>query len=286
MNEFDPKRIVSPIDLSSASTSVLQWAGYFGAAFRGGIEVVHVDHVEAPVYFTSGQLAELNQQVIANRRSLESMVRELAERTLGQQVPWKVKITEGPAIDELQKRLKTDQPDLVVMGSHGRSGVRRALLGSVAENLIRLANCPVLIVPVGPEKQSAPQIRTVLCPVNFTESARVSLSLSANVARAFDAELRVLHAIEEPGEPERTVRERLCSWIPADVRTSCAVTETVRTGNAAEQILRFVEESQPDLIVMSAEHRPLLEWSTIGTTTIRVMRHSEIPVLIVPRQTA
>jgi len=284
MKVFDPKRVLSPVDLSPASVPVLRWAGYFGVAFNSAIEVFHADHLEAPVYFTSGQLAALNEQAIAHRSSLETMVQELAGQTLGQRVSWKVKITEGPAIGELEKRLETEQPDLVIMGAHGRSGVKRVLLGSVAENIIRVAQCPVLIVPTSGEKQRSPRIGAVLSPVNFTESSRASLALSASVARAFNAELRVLHAVEDTRESEQMVRERLCSWIPADTRTSCAVSETVSKGDAAEQILRFVAQTQPDIIVMAAEHRPLLEWTTIGTTTIRVMRHSEIPVLIVPRR--
>lgn len=283
MNEFHPKRILSPVDLSPVSIPVLRWAGHLAAGFGAAVEVFHADHVEAPVYFTSGQLAALNEQLAAHRNSLEGAIKDLAGRTLGTQVPWTVRIAEGPAIDELQKRAETDAPDLIVMGAHGRSGVKRVLMGSVAENMVRLVHCPVLIVPVRGPKEVSPQIRTVLNPVNFTQSARESLILSARVAGTFKAEVRVLHVVDDLHETESAIRSRLCSWVPDSIRTGCAVTEILRAGDPAEQILRFAGESEADLIVMAADHRPFLEWSTIGTTTIRVMRHSEIPVLIIPR---
>ena len=286
MNEFHPKRILSAVDFSPVSAHVLQWARYFAGAFGAAVEVFHADHVEAPVYFTSGQVEALNQQLRDHRRSLEQLLRELAERSLGQGIEWNLKITEGPAIDTLQKRLETDQPDLVVMGSHGRSGVDRLLMGSVAENLVRHARCPILIVPARRREHDLPGIHAVLSPLNFTEAASRSLSVSASVARAFEAELRILHAIEDPKETEHDVLKRLCSSIDPDVRTICRLTESVKVGDAAEQILRFAAESRSDLIVMAADHRPFLEWSTIGTTTIRVMRHSSIPVLIIPARKA
>ena len=66
MNEFHPKRILSAVDFSPVSAPVLQWARYFAGAFGAGVEVFHADHVEAPVYFTSGQVAALNQQLLGS----------------------------------------------------------------------------------------------------------------------------------------------------------------------------------------------------------------------------
>ncbi len=284
MKNFNPKRILSPVDLSPVSTPVLQWAGYFAATFEAAVAVFHADHFEAPPYFTSGQLAALDEEMWAQRASLERMVEDLAGQTLPREVNRSVKITEGPAIDELQKELEEHPPDLVVMGAHGRTGVKRLLLGSVAENFVRFANCPVLIVPARGERPMPPRVSSVLSPVNFAASSEQSLLVAASLARASNAELHVLHAAEDREESEQGVRTRLCSWIPGGVRTNCALTETVKAGNAPEQILRFAAESRADLIVMAADHSPFLEWSTIGTTTIRVMRHSEIPVLIVPKR--
>lgn len=286
MNEFHPKRILSAVDLSPVSAPVLEWARYFAETFGASVDVFHADHVEAPAYFTSGQVAALNQQLLDHRANLERLLAELAERSLGRTVDWKTEIGEGPAIDELEKRLKADSPDLIVMGSHGRSGVDRLLLGSVAENTVRHTRCPILIVPARRKQQSPPQIQTILAPVNFTEAGTRSLSLATDIARPAGAEVRIFHVIEDPRETEQEVLTRLCSSIGTDLRASCALTETVRVGDAAEQIVRFAAESQANLIVLAAEHKPFLEWSTIGTTTIRVMRHSTVPVLIFPGKQA
>ena len=78
------------------------------------------------------------------------------------------------------------------------------------------------------------------------------------------------------------VRQRLCDWVPQEVRGRCQISEVVGRGNPAEQIILMAREHSADLIVMGAQHRPFLEFTTLGTTTERVMRHSLASVLVIP----
>jgi nucleotide-binding universal stress UspA family protein len=126
-------------------------------------------------------------------------------------------------------------------------------------------------------------VRRILCPVSLTDTGRRCLETSAALAAAFHATLDVLHAAEQPGESSTEVHDRLCEWVPSEARRACEVTEIVRHGNAAEQIILHAREHPVDLIVLAAEHRPLLEMTTLGTTTERVMRHSPCSVLTLPR---
>jgi nucleotide-binding universal stress UspA family protein len=282
MSTFAPKSILAPIDLGPVSRKSLEWAGLLARTFGASVEVFHADWVEAPPYFTSGQVAELAAQQASHRHALEQMISDVARPALGAETSWTIQVGEGPAIREIDERIAQTAPDLVVLGSHGRSGAARLLLGSVAENIIRHSTQPVLIVPQRFSADRPAKVRTVLCPVNFTETARRCLGASADLAAGFGANLHALHALEDHGEAPDAAQRRLCAWLPDNVRTRCAVSEIVRHGDPAEQILHVAKELDADLIALAAEHRPFLEWTTIGTTTIRVMRHSEIPVLMLP----
>jgi nucleotide-binding universal stress UspA family protein len=285
MTEFAPKRILCPVDFSLVSPDVLAWAGLFGSKFGAHLDILHSSWIEPPVYFTSAQTDELAASLKAQHRLVEQRLRELAEEVLEPGVSLDVISIEGHATQAIQAQMEERRPDLVVMGSHGRSGVARFLLGSVAENIIRSATSPILVVRSRPGSERKLQLSKILCPVNFTEAARHSLDLCSGMASAFSAHLDVVHAVESPGEDLEASRRRLCSWIPGEVRSTCEVSEVVRQGDAAEQVIRLAREARSDLIVLGAQHRPFLEYTTLGTTTIRVMRHSDTSVLIVPHAT-
>ncbi len=281
MTKFSPKQILCPVDLSSASTAVLSWARLIAEAFGARVEILHADWSEPPRYFTEGQLNALGAEEQRERQMFERDLQDLGQKVLGPDVSFTVSVVEGHAVDVILERLRKSSPDLVVMGSHGRSGVARLLLGSVAENVVREADCPVLVVR-GPEISAGQrQLQRVLCPVNLTETARECAEAAAGVAAALEAELTVLQAVEN-GSHDGGARRQLCRWVPESVRTHCQVSEAVLKGDPAEQIILFARREKVDLIVLGAEHRSFLEFSTLGRTTERVLRHGPTSVLLVP----
>ena len=282
MSKFAPKQILCPVDLSPASNAVLSWARLIAEAFGSRVEVLHADWSEPPRYFTEGQLSVLNSEATLRRQALERDLQDLAQKFLGSGISFTVSVIEGHAVDVMLQRLRKGPPDLVVMGSHGRSGVARLLLGSVAENVVREAQCPTLIVR-GPEIPAGQrQLHRVLCPVNLTDTARECAELASGVAAALGAELSVLQAVEDKALHDGGTHRRLCQWVSEDVRTRCRVSEVVLKGDAAEQIILFARREKIDLIVLGAEHRSFLESSTLGRTTERVLRHGPSSILLVP----
>lgn len=284
MPKFAPKQILCPVDLSPASTAVLSWAGLMAEAFESRVEIVHADWSEPPRYFTEGQLSALDSDEQRQRKLLERDLQDLGRNMLGPEISFTVSVLEGHAVDVILGRLCKSPPDLVVMGSHGRSGVARLLLGSVAENVVHEPHCPVLVVR-GPEISAGHEhLKRVLCPVNLTETAKECLEVASGVAAVFNAELSVLQAVENGGH-DGTARQQLCRWVPETVRAHCQVSEVVRKGDAAEQIILFARQERVDLIVLGAEHRSFLEFSTLGRTTEHVLRHGPSSVLLVPHYT-
>ena len=282
MTSLKPKNILSPVDLSPASENILKWAGLFARTFGAPLEVLYADWWEPPRYFTEAQIQQLSRQEQEGERALRKELETLANAALGDLVPHSVNIVEGHPTERILARAKELTAGLIVMGSHGRTGMARLRLGSVAEDVIRGSACPVLIVKSGKDAEGEPAIRNILCPINFTRLSRQSLDFSSELASAFGAKLWVVHATDHEETKLDEVQQRICEWVPQDMRGRCEVSEVARKGNPSEQILLMARERAADLIVMGAQHRPFLEFTTMGTTTERVMRHSHASVLAIP----
>jgi nucleotide-binding universal stress UspA family protein len=283
METFAPKQILCAVDLGPSSRLVLEWTRLFARAFAARVEVLHADWADPPRYFTPSQMEMIAEESKQRRAKLLEELAALARETLGPEAGLAIDVVEGHPLAVLRERIETRHPDVIVLGSHGRSGVTRLMLGSVAEKVVRESASPVLIGRGG-ESEPA-NIRRILCPVSFSESAPRCLATSPALASAFGASLEVLHAVEKPDGSIEKVHEQLCEWVPEQLRRQCQITEIIRHGNAAEQIILHAREQAIDLIVLGAEHHPLLEWSTLGTTAERVMRHSPSSVLVLPHKT-
>ena len=282
VSRFAPKQILCPIDLSPASDIVLSWVRLIAKAFGSQITIIHVDRSEYPRYFTEGQLDELASEAVIRRQTLEQRIHDLAQNILGSDLSFTVSVVEGHAVDVILEHLIKSPPDLVVMGRHGRGGVERLLLGSVAEHVAREALCSMLIVrgPEIPARQH--QLNRVLCPVNLTDTSQGCAAIASTVAGKLGAELSVLRAVEENALPEDDAHQRLCKWISEGFRSHCRVSEIVVKGDAAEQIIIFARREEVDLVVLGAQRRSFLEFSTLGRTTERVLRHGPSSLLLLP----
>lgn len=282
MSTFALRYILCPVDLDFAAPTVLKWASLFAEKYGAQVRILHSYWMEWPRYFTSAQEKEFARQTEQRIAAASSDLRRMADGALDAGVSRDIAVLEAPTAQAVFEEMSRILPDLIVMGSHGRSGLKRARLGSVAETVLYESKAPVLVVKGLANDPSSPQIQRILAPVNFTALDRETAELAASLASAFEARLYLLHAHERPDEDLAPVRERLCHWIPRGAKSTCDVVEVIRKGNAAEEILRQAEEEGVDLIVMGAEHKPFLEITTLGTTSERVIRHSSKPVLVLP----
>jgi nucleotide-binding universal stress UspA family protein len=271
------------LDLSAASRGVLAWARLFAETYHSKLELLHAAWSEYPPYFLPSQAPQLEAEVRQNRAALADHLAKLAAETLGRELSPEIVVLEGHPIEKIIDRASLRKPDLIVMGSHGRSGITRLRLGSVAENVVRSSLAPTLVVRARLDNPMPPKITRILCPINFTESARGCLNASAEISREFGARLLVMHAAEDKNADLKAMREQLCQWVPAEVRSNCDLVEVIRQGDAAEQILLAGREHAADLILLGAQPRRFFEFTVLGSTTERVVRHADRAVLVVPR---
>ncbi len=284
MSILEPKRILCPVDFSDQSAASLQVAGVIAQSFGSEVVVLHLQRLEAPVYFTVAQTQALRGQLRRSVRAARKHTGEFARKYLPEGVAQRVTVMEeDDVVDTIFKTQDEMGADLIAMGTHGRGGLARVRLGSIAESVLHQAQVPILTV--GPRVKLTPTreaIRRVLCPVNYSPSSQAALEHAATLAVKTGAELTVAHIEEDSvGKNEQASVEQLCNWVPANIRAHCAVKEVVKQGSAAEQIVEEAEKSHADLLVIGAQPRSLLGAVLLGSTTDLVIRSAACPVVSV-----
>jgi nucleotide-binding universal stress UspA family protein len=273
-----PQNILCPVDFSEISALGLRFASALAGCSNARLTVLFADPFLPPPYFTESRLEEMRRRLQQSVKEAEKSLQDFVGKTLGD-IRVEVKVVEALPVDGIMRLAREIPADMIAMGTHGRSGVNRLMLGSVAERVLRESHIPVLTVrpvPGGPEP--FPAIRNIVCPVNNSEVARRSLRYAARLAHCFDADLIVLH-VKQPGAKDSI--EDLCAWVPASERSLCSIREMTREGEAAEQIVVAASELPCDLLVMGARHRRFFDSTVIGATTVRVVRHANCAVLTV-----
>lgn len=286
MPTFHPKHVLCPTDFSEHSAAALRVAGGVAKAFGARVVVLHAQRIEAPIYFTAAQAHALRAQLRHSARAAWGFVNEFATKHLPAAVEHTVLLLEDDPVAAILTVLKDLRAGLIVMGTHGRTGMARLRLGSVSESVLRQVSVPVLTV--GPHiKPTAAlaTVRRVLCPVNYGDLAQAALEHAVALAEKTGAELVVAHVQEHTAGSEGTdPLQQLCDWVPAEVRARCAVKEVVREGTAAEQIVAEAKASRIDCIVVGAQPRSFLGTILFGSTTELVIRNATCAVLSVIRK--
>jgi nucleotide-binding universal stress UspA family protein len=144
---FALKKILVPIDFSQCSLKALRYAVAFARQFKASITLLYVvQQYYLPGDFTGGlDYASLEKEIEENSaRELET----IATREIGRKAPWKVLLRMGRPVDQITRIADELNVDLIILATHGHTGLKHVVLGSTAENVVRHAPCPVLTVRV------------------------------------------------------------------------------------------------------------------------------------------
>jgi nucleotide-binding universal stress UspA family protein len=293
------KRILCPVDLSELSVRTLAYAGAIASWYDAHLTALHVVPSFTPMDVRTGLEPVSLVYPVSQDEVFEQLRQTVAAAGLGEGTVTLAAEAGEAAATVVDQALAT-HADLLVMGTHGRSGFDRFFLGSVAEKVLRKAPCPVLTVP--PHAPATPPsrvaLRTILCPVDFSSAALEAFGFALDIARRSDASVVLVHAIEflaeeEPLEtahfnvPEfRTylledARQRLESLVSGEPRLDRGVKTEVVLGRAHHGILRVAADAGADLIVMGAQGRSGAALALFGSTTQQVVRGASCPVLTV-----
>lgn len=176
--------------------------------------------------------------------------------------------------------------DLVAMGTHGRSGVKRYLLGSVAERVIRTAHVPVLAVPPTEAETGAPDYGTVLVPIDESDVADAAASHGLAVADRFGSTIHTVHATQVEGgdedRPTASVDRTLTEVTDRARAADLAATDHLDGDDPIPAIESAIDEYGVDLVAMGRHGESTVKRIVLGGITERLLRDVHVPVLVVP----
>jgi nucleotide-binding universal stress UspA family protein len=296
------KNILFATDFSEVSEAALQYATALSLRYGS---VLHLAHVLPEVTFLRpgapdpAVMGSIYEDV---HSAAQEKMQQLADRLRG--FPHLTYVRHGKPYDVLAEIIREQNVDLLVAGTHGRTGLGKLVMGSVAEEILRQASCPVLTV--GPKVASAAKvaeahrnrdvptpiaIRHILCTTNFEQASLESTSYAISLAREFRARLALLHVIEEYGDdlherpgPIEIALRKLESLIPERAELSYPPEALVEYGSPAEGILHTAAEHAAELIVLgvrSAEGHVGAATHLGGAVTHKVIVGAHCPVLTV-----
>ena len=273
------RHILVPVDFSDLSALGLRYADALAKCSGARLSALFANPLRPPVYVAQSRIAELEKQFQAARLEAEEYLRDFIAKTLPERTDVTPEVIDAMPVEAIVRESARLQPDMVVMGTHGQGGANRLMMGSVAERLIRSSAIPVLTVRGDAPPSTGPvPIGSILCPVNDTPFARKALHYAVRMARCFGARLTLMH-VEEPSGM-RAIPD-IGAWMPASLRGQTEFAELTRRGEAAREVIAAASELKADVLVLGAHHQSFMDSSTLGATTVRILRHAPCAVLAV-----
>ncbi|HEV2113185.1 MAG TPA: universal stress protein [Terriglobales bacterium] len=297
-NRLAITNILYATDFSSCSEAALPYARDIARLYGSTVLVAHVAPplpIEASFGMDPTQVERRERAELAN---LARRFKNVDHRTL---------LLDGDVWPELAGVIKREQIDLIVVGTHGRTGIERAALGSVAEEIFRQARCPVLTV--GPNAMRHPlshhvqwvdgrkpevesNIKTILYATDFSKESLAAAPFALSLAQEHQAKLVLLHTVEgasaeytkDPARILGSLVAELEQLVPEDANLWCQPEFLVDFGSPAERILEVSSELKADLIVMGVRgaHGHIGAATHVAPATAhKVVSHAQCPVFTV-----
>jgi nucleotide-binding universal stress UspA family protein len=283
------KNLLFATDFSPCSRAALPVVRAIAERFGSTVHMIHVLAPEPVSELPFDKFPELD----ADRDVAQSVMRSLVASQPFGKIGYTTTVERGPLWEVLEAFIAEKQIDLIVLGTHGRRGLKKLILGSSAEQVFRLASCPVLTV--GPqavhEGMADAKFATILFATDFSSGSEHALPYAVSLAQANHSHLILLHSIpanleaSDGGVTEAIARagERVAELLPARTMQELKPEIVIASGTAAESILHVAKDEHADLIVMGARRASMhsvanhLPWMTAS----RVVCEAHCPALTV-----
>lgn len=274
------QRILFPTDFSESADLAMAHALFYAEHYDAELHILHSISWHEPESIMSSmhKAAEqlIDEALGRHRGHLEDHFRVIKRTMVG-----------NATSRNLLGYAEDNQIDLIIMGTHGR-GLRHFLLGSVAEEVVRLAKCPVMTLRAGmPRPPKVPE--RILLPFDFSEQSRCALRSAVDLALEYEAKIHLIHVVQDyyycselsggavsvrdlmPDIEEKHC-EQLKTLVSEIANPDLKVEVTVEMGAPVESVVRIAKDENTDLIVMGSHGRSGLSHMLLGSTTERVVR--------------
>lgn len=293
------KNILCATDFSDFSDYAVPYAIRLAKEYNARLHLCHVVDMTPIAAYDGAVVQWVDQQKALTGYAQEQLNQLIAEQALDVEPI----VAVGHPVSELTRLAGEKQIDLAIAATHGRSGLKRVILGSVTERLVQTLPCPVMSIRM-PEKAMEPpsdqgiQIKKILVGCDFSADSLLAFQYALSLAQEFQSELHLVHVIEppiykqlfsqdiKPSEDLReTIREPLDTMlnkmIPEEATHWCHHRTALLAGQPHEELTRYATIHQMDLIVLGIRGHRLVEALLVGSTTDRVIRQAQCPVLSV-----
>jgi nucleotide-binding universal stress UspA family protein len=270
-------RILVPTDFSESAGQALRYASDLARDLGARLTVLYADPFVPPIDYsaTVGGWDENSFAMLKTRA--EEQLKHDAEANIDPSVAYDTVVRVAAPLDGILAQARESGAGLIVMGTHGRTGFRRLIIGSVTEAVMRNAQIPVIAIP--PRSATTTSIKTIVCPVSDNSQCLDALTFAAHIAPP-DARFIVIRAT-----PSEDVKESasdllaLRAWVPEAIATRC---EFRMLGNEhVANHIGFAKSAGADLIVAAEPAGRSAADVLLGTFAARLVQHSECPVLTV-----
>ncbi len=283
-------RILHPTDFSDTAAQAFDHAVHLARRYDAALHVVHIAEV-TDLYYDEDE--DLQARLRARMDEL------LARHDLAGLSVTPVIDPGEVAVDGILDYAGAHGVDLLVLGTHGRRGLRRLFVGSVAAEVARRATCPVLAV-----RQNDPPpdklVDAILVPLDLSDTSRAALPFGKDLAAQYESSrLHVLHVFEDLNLPpiygdiqspilaafpevKEKVLDEMQRWTTEAEGPNVATTYVVKGGRAVETILAYVEAQGIDLVVLTQHGSSGFARFLLGSVAERVMMQASVPVFLIP----
>lgn len=292
------RRILCPVDFSTFARHALDHAEVLARWYEAELVVLHVSPA-MPTMFAPDPAMNAATLGVFDKETLRRDLREFVGETKASKGAPEIVLRSGAAATEILRYAADTTTDLVVLGTHGRTGFEHFMLGSVTEKVVRKAFCPVLTVPPRAELQpEGPLFGRILCGVDFSETSDEAVWHALSLAQEAKGRLTLLHVLE--WMPDRSLAEypqfdleqyrrslvsdartRLEALVPEEARNWCEAEARVAYGKPYQEILRIAKEEAADLIVTGTHGSGPLDRMLFGSTAQHLVRQAACPVLTI-----
>lgn len=295
------RRILFPTDFSENADTALPWALMLAKNFEAELTmlhtvVLHSDDVGDDAFSRFPDLERCVAMLVENADSrLERTIEDSGRISVNQRV-----VRGFSAAEEILRYTQSERIDLIVMGTRGRRGIGHLLLGSVAEQVVRVSPCPVLTIRAGGEANRKVDIRRIVLPIDFSDHSAHAAKYAVVMSKVIGARLEVVHVIDSDVHPaymaagidapsllDPGLKDRVTAATEEFMRGAQATHDfrvRVAEGKPAVEIVRIADESPDTLVIVAAHGAGELERIMLGSTTEKIIRLARSPVLTVKRE--
>ena len=288
------KSILCPIDFSDFSAVAYQHAVSLAEYYKARLVALHVVELwKYPFADYAGQEADYGKFSKMMSEGGEMQLHRFTQQYSAGRLQPELIVDQGNAPRSILSFAQKENMESIVMGTHGRSGFDRLVLGSSTDRVIRKAACPVLVVSnaaqkaldVEPDRRH--RLSRILYCTDFSHNSDHARGYAISLAAEYGAELALFHVTEKPPDVSKADAivaartQELDKLVSGTERKNLNVRSAVRFGKPYEEIVRYANEVQANLIIMTARGGDAVDRAVFGSTTYRVIQLGPCPVLAI-----